>query len=95
MLGLDAVNNLAEYIVGVADLEEKYNGGVMNNTVRGFDEQQYLREVESHGKDRKIIGAMDLLIAAHALSLNLTLVTNNTKEFNRVQALALENWVTS
>jgi tRNA(fMet)-specific endonuclease VapC len=43
----------------------------------------------------KIIGAMDLLIAAHALSLNLTLVTNNTKEFNRVQGLALENWVTS
>ncbi len=42
----------------------------------------------------KIIGAMDLLIAAHALSLNLTL-TNNTKEFNRVQGLALENWVTS
>jgi len=37
---------------------------------------------------------MDLLIAAHALSLNLTLVTNNTKEFNRVQDLVLENWVT-
>ena len=43
----------------------------------------------------KIIGAMDLLIAAHALSLSLTLVTNNTKEFNRVQGLVLENWVTS
>lgn len=43
----------------------------------------------------KIIGAMDLLIAAHALSLNLTLVTNDTKEFNRVQDLVLENWVTS
>ena len=43
----------------------------------------------------QIIGAMDLLIAAHALSLNLTLVTNNTKEFNRVQNLTLENWVTS
>lgn len=43
----------------------------------------------------KIIGAMDLLIAAHALSLNLILVTNNTKEFNRVQALAVQNWVTS
>ena len=43
----------------------------------------------------KIIGAMDLLIVAHALSLSLTLVTNNTKEFNRVQGLVLENWVTS
>jgi len=43
----------------------------------------------------KIIGAMDLLIAAHALNLSLTLITNNSKEFNRVQNLALENWVIS
>jgi tRNA(fMet)-specific endonuclease VapC len=39
------------------------------------------------------IGAMDLLIAAHALSLSLTLVTNNTAEFGRVPGLHLENWV--
>lgn len=38
------------------------------------------------------IGAMDLLIAAHALQLNLTLVTHNTREFSRVSDLALENW---
>jgi tRNA(fMet)-specific endonuclease VapC len=38
------------------------------------------------------IGAMDLLIAAHALSLNLTLVTNNTREFARIPNLLLENW---
>jgi tRNA(fMet)-specific endonuclease VapC len=42
----------------------------------------------------KIIGGMDLLIAAQALSLNLTLITNNLKEFNRIQFLKLENWVT-
>lgn len=39
------------------------------------------------------IGSMDLLIAAHALSLDLTLVTNNTKEFARVPNLSLEDWV--
>jgi tRNA(fMet)-specific endonuclease VapC len=61
-----------------------------------FDEQ----EASFYGNLRatleragQTIGAMDLLIAAHALSLDLTLVTNNTKEFNRVQALAIENWV--
>lgn len=39
-----------------------------------------------------IIGAYDLMIAAHALSLNAILVTNNTKEFSRVKNLKLENW---
>ena len=34
----------------------------------------------------------DLLIAAHARCLGLTLVTNNTKEFGRVQGLKIENW---
>ena len=38
------------------------------------------------------IGAMDTLIAAHALSIDGTLVTNNLKEFARVPKLKLENW---
>lgn len=38
------------------------------------------------------IGPLDTLIAAHALSLNATLVTNNEKEFNRVAGLKIENW---
>ena len=38
------------------------------------------------------IGAYDLLIAAQALTLGLTLVTNNTREFRRVPRLKLENW---
>jgi tRNA(fMet)-specific endonuclease VapC len=40
----------------------------------------------------QLIGANDLLIAAHARSLGLTLVTNNTQEFTRVAGLELENW---
>jgi tRNA(fMet)-specific endonuclease VapC len=46
-------------------------------------------DLESRGV---IIGAMDLLIAAHALSLGVTLVTNNIREFSRIPALLLENW---
>ena len=41
----------------------------------------------------KPIGANDLFIAAHAVSMGVTLVTNNTKEFERVENLKLENWV--
>ncbi len=43
-------------------------------------------------KRGEVIGANDLLIAAHALSLNLILVTNNEKEFSRVDGLKSENW---
>lgn len=39
------------------------------------------------------IGPLDTLIAAHAVSLSLTLVTNNVHEFERVPELALDNWV--
>ncbi len=39
-----------------------------------------------------LIGAMDMLIAAHALAQNATLVTNNEREFQRVPGLKVENW---
>jgi len=39
------------------------------------------------------IGANDLLLAAHARCLGLTLVTNNVREFSRVPGLSVENWV--
>jgi tRNA(fMet)-specific endonuclease VapC len=39
------------------------------------------------------IGAYDIQIAAIALSLDMTLLTNNTREFERVNGLKLENWV--
>lgn len=38
------------------------------------------------------IGPLDLLIAAHALALGSTLVTNNEREFARVPGLSVENW---
>jgi len=44
-------------------------------------------------KKGQIIGVHDMLISAHALSLGATVVTNNTKEFERVDGLSIENWV--
>jgi tRNA(fMet)-specific endonuclease VapC len=44
-------------------------------------------------RDGQIIGSMDLLIAAHAVSLETTLVTNNVREFQRVTQLNVEDWI--
>ena len=44
-------------------------------------------------KNGNIIGNMDMQIAAIALSLDIPLVTNNIKEFLKVENLKLENWV--
>lgn len=41
----------------------------------------------------ELIGPLDLLIAAHARSLDATLVTNNEREFRRVPGLRIENWL--
>ncbi len=46
--------------------------------------------LESQGQT---IGSLDMLIAAQAIAENLTLVTNNIKEFQRVGGLTVENWV--
>ena len=43
-------------------------------------------------KQGNIMGPLDMLIAAHALSNNLILITNNVKEFSRIKSLQVENW---
>ena len=61
-----------------------------------YDEQaiwhyaQLHHDLQSKGQT---IGSLDMLIAAHALALDVVLVTNNTKEFERIEKLKLENWV--
>ncbi len=53
-------------------------------------------EIRAELKKRgEMIGANDLLIAAHARCLGLILVTNNTREFGRVRGLTIENWTLS
>ncbi len=63
--------------------------------VLDLDEDAALHYAEIRADLKKrgtMIGANDLFIAAHARALGLTLVTNNTAEFERVKGLALENW---
>jgi tRNA(fMet)-specific endonuclease VapC len=47
-------------------------------------------ELEARGTP---IGPLDTMIAAHAVALGLTLVTNNEREFRRIAELTVENWV--
>jgi len=66
-----------------------------------FEIVPYMGEMaEQFGKVRaalerrgKPIGGYDMLIAAQALYHDLTLVTNNVKEFNRIPELKIENWL--
>lgn len=45
-----------------------------------------------HELKKQQVGIHDLFIAAHAVQLGATLVTNNTREFSRVRGLTIENW---
>ncbi|MET0166970.1 MAG: type II toxin-antitoxin system VapC family toxin [Vicinamibacterales bacterium] len=59
----------------------------------GDDAAHHYAEIRADLRKRgTLIGANDLFIAAHARALGLTLVTNNTTEFERVSKLKLENW---
>jgi len=63
--------------------------------VKNFDENA-AKEYGIIKKDLKerncLIGSFDMLIGAHAKSLNLVLVTNNTDEFKRIKGLKIEDW---
>ena len=65
--------------------------------VAPYDEEAafHYGEIRAHlERSGTPIGAMDMLIAAHARALGITLISNNLREFERVQGLSLENWVT-
>jgi tRNA(fMet)-specific endonuclease VapC len=64
--------------------------------ILSFDDQDAIPYGKLKAKLKKegtIIGPIDMLLAAQALSKDLILVTNNTKEFERIENLKLENWV--
>ena len=73
----------------------------LNNFVIPLEVTEYGQEqAEAYGRIRSYlerrgepIGSMDTLIAAHAVSLGLTLITNNTREFSRVPGLTIESWI--
>jgi tRNA(fMet)-specific endonuclease VapC len=60
----------------------------------GDEAAQYYGDLRAHlEKYGTPIGSLDMLIAAHALSIACTLVTNNEKEFIRVPKLKIDTWV--
>jgi tRNA(fMet)-specific endonuclease VapC len=60
----------------------------------GGEAAQYYGELRAHlEKQGTPIGSLDMLIAAHAISIASTLVTNNEKEFLRVPHLKIDNWI--
>ncbi len=77
-------------------LYELIEGFLSRTAVLPFDtpaDHSYARlrsELEAAGNP---IGANDMLMAAHALALNATLVTDNEREFSRIQGLKIENWL--
>jgi tRNA(fMet)-specific endonuclease VapC len=65
--------------------------------IASFDEEAALAYGDIRSTLEKAgtpIGAMDMLIAAHAVSMGVTLVTNNTREFSRIPTLDIVDWTT-
>jgi tRNA(fMet)-specific endonuclease VapC len=93
---------LAELRYGVAksEFQEKNQAAldefILPLEVVSFDETAALYYGTLRATLEKLgtpIGSLDTMIGAHALSLNLTLVTNNTKEFNRIPSLKVIDWI--
>jgi tRNA(fMet)-specific endonuclease VapC len=97
-----SVVTLAELLYGVqVSAKKKANRIAVDTLVRHVEVLDWSRAAAEHyaeiradlKKRGQLIGANDLLIAAHARSLGVALVTNNVKEFRRVKGLSVENWM--
>ena len=76
--------------------QQRLNEFLLPFTILPYDEMaaEHYGEIRAQlEKNGTVIGPLDLLIAAQALSRDLILVTNNEKEFERINALKIENWV--
>ena len=92
--------SIAELEYGVINSAQyERNKEALNQFLVPFEILDFNSEcAEYYGYIRKqikknIIGTMDLLIASIALVNNLILVTNNEKEFSRINGLKIENWI--
>ncbi len=56
----------------------------------------YYGQIRTHLETKgTLVGPMNTLLAAHALALDVTFVTNNKREFKRIKSLKVENWTRS
>jgi tRNA(fMet)-specific endonuclease VapC len=86
----------AEYSERPAFHHEKVDDFSTRLTIVDFDGEAAMHAASVKARLRRqgqIIGPNDILIAGHALSLGLTLITGNLKEFNRVEGLRCEDWL--
>lgn len=99
-IGISAIT-ISELQYGVAKSQHrKYNQVRLNEFTAPLEILPYDNTAaKTYGDIRsdlekigQTIGPLDLLIAAHAVSQNLTLVTNHEKEFVRIKDLKVENW---
>ena len=87
--GIENSNRIKENRVSLIKFLSIFN-------ILSFDDQDAIPYGKLKAKLKKegtIIGPIDMLLVAQALSKDLILVTNNTKEFERIENLKLENWV--
>ncbi|MDO4233146.1 MAG: type II toxin-antitoxin system VapC family toxin [Lautropia sp.] len=93
---------LAEIEYGIAkSARQAHNRKVFDAITSCFPIQVFDREAAHHfgllradlEKRGCVIGPYDMMIAAHAVALGCTLVTDNTREFQRVPNLRIENWL--
>ena len=96
-----SVITYAELIYGVEhSSSKKINRSIVDQFVKHLNIIDWDKKAAEHyGNIRKflqvdgnIIGAMDMMIAAHARSQKMILVTNNEKHFKRIPKLKVENW---
>jgi len=96
-----SVVTYAELIYGVEhSSSKKINRSIVDDFVKHLNIIPWDKDAAEHyGNIRaslqangNVIGAMDMMIAAHARSKKTTLVTNNEKHFSRVSNLKIENW---
>lgn len=92
---------LAELLYGVqVSSRKKENRAAVDALVLHLSVMEWSRGAAEHyaeiradlKKKGQLIGANDLMIAAHARSLGATVITNNVKDFSRVKGLKHENW---
>lgn len=79
-----------------AQNQQALNSILSSLLVMPFDQSAAVSygQIRTHLERRGVpIGPFDTMVAAHALSLGVTLVTNNEREFHRVPGLQVENWV--
>ncbi len=95
-----SVITVSELEYGVAkSVHQEENQQRLEAFLAPFDLLSYTKAVRTYGAIRadleqrgKVIGPLDMLIAAQAMTEELTLVTNNEREFKRIPGLRIENW---